>query len=126
MPNTFEVEDKNPFESPVENIKWYATEDQTQETTFQDKGKGDAVLIRLFEFKLSPTLKEVPTTDQILTPEYVQYLHAALWADDLRIIDVNEIRVVINKDWCQVFVPCQARTGSTFLEEPKLIQEWTR
>lgn len=119
----FEFVEENPVDSPTENIKWYGREDQTTETTMHDTGKGEAVILRLFEFKFPPTLENLPTKDQILTPEYLKHLQTQLWADDLRLI--MKPRVVINTEGCKIFAPCQARSGSTFLEEPKLLQEWT-
>ena len=123
--------DKTNFELVEENssvtntdVKWYGKEDQTEEKLMHDKGAGEPVLIRLFEFKLNPALEAQPTKEQILTPEYVKYLKTTLWADGLRL--VMEPRVVIDKESIKIFAPCQASIGNNFLEEPKTIQEWTK
>jgi len=118
----FEVIEKD-SEVTNSDIKWYGKEDQTEEKLMHDKGVGEAVLIRLFEFKFPPTLEKLPTKEEILTPEYIRHLRATLWADALRLI--MEPRVVIDKESCKIFAPCQATTGNSFLEEPKTIQEWT-
>lgn len=104
--------------------KWYGKNDQTDENLMHDTGKGEAIVIRHFEFSLDPTLKVPPTKEQILTPEYVKHLSTLLWADSLRL--VMEPRVEITKDKILIFAPCQARTGASFTEEPKLLQEWIR
>lgn len=122
MSKSFEVIEENAVDSPVENIKWYGKEDQTDTESIHDKGKGEPVTIRLFEFKFPPTLDKLPTKEEILTPEYIRHLHAQLWADALRM--VLEPRVFISKEGCKIFVPCQARTGQSFLDNPKLLQEW--
>ena len=120
----FEVIEKDAIDSPVKDIKWYGKEDRTDEKLMHDKGVGETVLIRLFEFRLNPAIETLPTKEQILTPEYIKYLKATLWADALRLI--MEPRVVIDKESIKIFAPCQATTGNNFLEEPKTIQEWTK
>lgn len=124
MSTDFELIEENAVDAPVQNIKWYGKEDQTEKEYFHDTGKGVPITIRLFEFKFPPTLEHLPTKEQILTPDYMKHLHTQLWADELRL--VMEPRVTIDKDGCKIFVPCQARTGSTFLDNPKLLQEWIR
>ena len=104
--------------------KWYGKQDQTEEKLMHDAGVGEPVLIRLFEFKLSPYLEKLPVKEEILTNEYIRHLQATLWGDGLRL--VMEPRVVIDKESIKIFAPCQASTGNNFLEEPKTIQEWTK
>lgn len=113
MEKSFEVE---------EDYKWYGKEEKTSEKTIHDKGIGEPINIRLFEFKFPPTLEILPTKEQILTPEYLKHLKTQLWSDGLRL--VLEPRVFIDKEGCKVFAPCQASTGNSFIEEPKLLQEW--
>jgi hypothetical protein len=124
MAKDFELVEENAIESPVKDIKWYGKEDQTEEKPMHDVGVGDAITIRLFEFKFSPDLEKLPTAEEILTPGYIKSLHAQLWGDALRM--VMEPRVHIDKEGCKIFVPCQAATGHTFLEQPKLLQEWIK
>jgi len=102
--------------------KWYGKDAQSDEKLMHDEGKGEPVVIRLFEFKFPPTLETLPTKEQILTPEYIKHLQTQLWGDSLRL--VMEPRVVIDKEGCKIFAPCQARTGATFTEQPKMLQEW--
>lgn len=109
-------------EAGVGEHKWYGRDDRTEETSIHDKGKGEAIVIRLFEFKFPPTLDKLPTKEQLLTPEYVNHLHKLLWADALRM--AMEPRVHITKEGCKIFVPCVPTTGNSLLETPKLLQEW--
>ena len=102
--------------------KWYGREDRTEETKFQDRGTGEVVVIRLFEYKFPPTLEILPTEEQILTPAYLRDLNTLLWGDALRL--VTKPRVEIQKSGCRIFAPCVARTGQSFTESPKSIQEW--
>lgn len=103
--------------------KWYGKEDRTDDKLMHDKGTGEPVMIRLFEFRLPPNIETLPTKEQILTPDYLKSLKVTLWGDGLRL--VMEPRVVIDKESIKIFAPCQAATGNNFLEEPKTIQEWT-
>lgn len=124
--------DKTNFElmKDVDNVvgvkehKWYGREDETATNLMHDTGKGEAIVIRHFEFKLNPSLERLPTKEEILTPEYIKHLSTLLWADSLRL--VREPQVVIDKESIKIFAPCQARTGAVFTEEPKLLQEWIR
>ena len=104
--------------------KWYGKEDQTEDASIYDKGKGEPVVIRRFEFKFRPDLEKLPTKEELLTPDYIKSIKHQLWGDGLRI--VLEPRILITKEGCNIFVPCQATTGNNFLEEPKTIQEWTQ
>ena len=122
MDTTFNVVEKDAIDAPVKDIKWYGKEDRTEEKSIHDTGKGEAVVIRLFEFKFPPTLEVLPTKEQLLTPDYMKYLNVQLWGDALRM--VLEPRVEITKQGCKIFVPCVARTGQSYMEEPKLLQEW--
>lgn len=106
----------------VKEHKWYGHEDSTDESLMHDTGKGEAIVIRHFEFKLDPTLKQPPTKEQILTPEYIKHLQTLLWADSLRMVMNPTVR--IDKDIMRIAVPCQPRTGATLSEEPKMLQEW--
>lgn len=103
---------------------WYGKEDRTQDNLMHDKGAGEPVVIRLFEFKTQPGLEKLPTKEQILTPDYLRQLRVQLWGDSLRL--VMEPRVVIDNESIKIFAPCQASTGSNFLETPKLLQEWIK
>lgn len=102
--------------------KWYGKEDQTDEKLMHDIGKGEQVVIRLFEFELKPGLEKNPTEDEILTPEYMKHLQTLLWGDALRL--VMKPRVNIKDGKLRIFAPCQATTGNSFLEESKLLQEY--
>ncbi len=110
------------IDSPVENIKWYGKQDQTDYTDIHDTGKGEPVVIRLFEFKFRPDLTETPTKEQLITPEYLKHIDTLLWADALK--RVLDPRVEITKEGCKIFVPCIAKSGQSHLDAPKLLQEW--
>lgn len=122
LPKSFELVEEDAVGAPVKDIKWYGKEDQTDFSEFNDKGQGEKVLIRLFEFKFRPDLEKLPTKEEILTPEYTNHLKNLLWGDGLRV--VLEPRIHIDKEGCKIFVPCQAALGQTFLEEAKLLQEY--
>lgn len=102
--------------------RWFGKEDQTEDKSIHDKGKGEPIVIRQFEFKFRPDLEKLPTKEELLTPDYMKNIKTQLWADGLRL--VLEPRVAITKEGCNIFVPCQATTGNSFIEEPKYLQEW--
>lgn len=121
MKTDFELVEERATELGIGAHKWYGSQDETKDEVVHDTGKGEPIVLRLFEFKLSPTLERLPTKEEILTPEYIKHLSTLLWADSLRLVTTPEVR--IDKENIRVFAACQARTGQNFLEETKLIQE---
>lgn len=120
--NTFEAIEQDAIDAPVDNIKWYGKEDRTEDASIHDKGEGEPVVIRLFEFKFRPDLKATPTKEELITPEYLKQIDISLWSDGLR--RVMEPRVEISEMGCKVFVPAVAATGQSYLDTPKLLQEY--
>lgn len=119
--NSFEAVEKNAPETGTD-ITWYGKEDQTEDRSIHDKGEGETVVVRLFEFAFRPDLAKLPTREELLTPSYIKHIDGELWGDGLR--RVTEPRIHIDKTGCKIFVPCVAATGQSHLEEPKLLQEW--
>ena len=122
MSKNFEFSVKNDEELKLNEHKWYGKEDQTEDQSIHDKGQGEPIVIRLFEFKFKPGLERPPTAEELLTPDYLKYVDNQLWGDALRRVMMP--RVAIDKEGCKIFVPCVATTGNSFLEKPKLLQEW--
>lgn len=122
MSKNFEFAVKNDAELKLGEHKWYGKEDRTEDELIHDKGQGEAVVIRLFEFKFRPDLERLPTSEELLTPQYLKQVDTQLWGDGLR--RVMQPRTAISKEGCKVFVPCVATTGNSHLENPKLLQEW--
>ncbi len=118
-PNYEFIKDKDD-ELGIGEHKWYGREEQTESNLLHDKGVGEPIVIRNFEFARTPG-SDKPTKEQILTAEYVKHLQTLLWADSLRM--VLEPRVNITDDKIIISVPCQARTGATIMETPKYLQE---
>lgn len=106
-----------------DGYKWYAKEDGTGETVMHDRGSGETVDVRLYEWKLNPEVKVIPSEDEILTPDYMKLLNAELWSSGLRLL--MKPRVSIKDGMMRIFVPCKAATGQSFLDKTKLLQEWT-
>jgi hypothetical protein len=102
--------------------KWYGKDDRTEDESIHDKGKGEPVVVRLFEYNFPPTLEKLPTDEELLTPDYLREIDTQLWSDGLR--RVQEPRTHVTKEGCKVFVPCVATTGNSHLEAPKLLQEY--
>lgn len=107
----------------IKEHKWYGSQDETGDQSIHDRGVGEPIVIRHWEFAREPG-SPTPTKEQILTPDYLKHLNIELWADSLRL--AMEPRVSIDDKYIRVFAPCVARTGQSFLEEPKLLQEWIK
>lgn len=122
MSKNFEFAVKDDQELKLGEHKWYGKEDRTEDELIHDKGQGEPIVIRLFEFKFRPNLEKTPIAEELLTPAYLKQIDTQLWGDGLR--RVMQPRTAIDKEGCKIFVPCVATTGNSHLENPKLLQEW--
>ena len=122
MSKTFELTKEMDEAIGIKEHKWFGKEDQTDENLMHDKGTGETIVMRFFPFKMKPGLEQLPTREQLLTPDYVKHLKTLLWADGLRA--VTEPTVKIEKDSVTIGVACKATNGQVITEEAKYLQEW--
>lgn len=92
-----------------------------------DPGTGKAVSIRLFEFKMNPQLVEssLPLDKQEIFNAHAKQISTIMWADGLAPLDTVAPRVIIDmkRERYLIFVPCEARIGTTFAELPKNLSQ---
>ncbi len=94
---------------------WVGSQLETETTPLIDEGSGQTVIIRIFEFKINPELKEFPKDLQALFNAHAKQIEVSLWGEGL--VPVTEIgpRVVIGKKkgkgTYRIFVTCQRKSA---------------
>ena len=119
MNNTFELVEENAVDAPVENIKWYGKDVETERKDLIDKPEGETVNIRSFVFKLP--MNEKPKQEELLTPQALNFIKAQLWGDGWK--QVSEPQAKVMGDGYVISVACVPTMGNSVLEQPKNI--WT-
>lgn len=90
-----------------------------------DHGTGKIVAIRTFEFKMNPNLQKEVVDKQTLFNAHAKQIATLLWADGLVPLESVGPRVIIDKvkGMYQIFVPCEAKTGTVYADTPKNLSE---
>lgn len=97
------------MEGTVDDSRWYGQTVETPETRIEDAGQGRPIILRQYTFAYNPNVKKKPTQEEILTPEYVNYLNSLLWIDNLELI--QHPKVAFKKKGFIIFATCQAKKG---------------
>lgn len=104
----------------------YGASLQTEGTPLIDPGKGKTVSIRVFHFKMDPAkVKDFPIDKQEVFNAHATQIKHILWGDGLIPLEGVSPRVRINKrmKYYNIFVPCEARLGVSWIEKPKNLTE---
>src|SRR3990167_3098126 len=99
----FKAIEKDAVDVPTgdKNIEWEGEEVQSESTTklTEDKGTGQAVVIRFFEFGANPEVfKQHKPTSQQLFDSHRKGIEALLWRDGLRPYEGVEPRLMFSKN----------------------------
>lgn len=104
----------------------YASSLDTEGTQINDPALGQTRVIRGFEFKMNPEMiKYFPSDRQVLFNNHAKQMTTILWGDGLVPIEDIPPRVIINRKrrTYQIFIPCQAKRDTLFVDKPKSLQE---
>ena len=99
---------------------------EAEGTPLIDPAVGKTMSIRLFEYRIDPSkIKQFPTSRQTIFNSHAKQIAAILCGDGLRPIEHISPRVIIKKKEgkYQIFVPCEARLNTMFIERPKSLSE---
>lgn len=90
-----------------------------------DLATGKTISIRTFEFKINPTLKELPADRQLIFNTHAKQIATILWGDGLIPYEPVAPRVIVDLKGgkYQIFVPCQARLSTVFAEKPRSLTD---
>lgn len=124
-----ELLELNAQDAPVKDIRWDAQEIETKSTALVDDGSGKPIILRKFDFELSPSIpkEHLPSKLQLLQFHKSKVI-AFLWKDELEL--VQEMKLVFdkkNKRKFYIFATCQPKKGSLlpFNVETQLLQDAT-
>lgn len=91
-----------------------------------DKGEGEAVIIRMFEFGANPVaFKEYKPTKQELFNSHQKALEAMLWGDGLTPMPEISPKITINKKKTKyrIFITAKPQRGHLLRERPQTLSE---
>ncbi len=99
----------------------------TSETHLEDdKGYGEAAIIRMFEFAANPeAFKQHTPTKQELFNYHHKQIEITLWGDGMKVIPEVTPRVTIskNKKKYRIFVGAKPMKGHILQEQPKTLSQ---
>lgn len=82
-------------DAPVENVQWDVQKAEVHSDPVLDPGTGMKVIVRRFNFRLPPGLKERMSNEEILGYHKKATVIPMLWKDELELLD--EPRIVSGK-----------------------------
>lgn len=108
--------------------KWTGQEIEVHSDPLMDSGRGKPVIMRFFEFKLSPDMiKYQKPLNQELFNAHATQIKAFLWKDGLVPYEFLEPRIIWSKkkDGFRIMVACEPRPGVILAETPQTLQQIT-
>lgn len=101
---------------------------ETESTTKleEDVGYGNAVIIRMFEFRVNPLVfyAHSPTKQELFNSHY-KGIEIALWKDGMKVIPEVDPRIVVNEaaGTYQIFVGAAPAKGHILKEQPQTLSQ---
>jgi hypothetical protein len=124
----FRLTEKEAKKSPVKDIEWEGEEIGVESTTKleEDKGTGDNVILRFFQFAINPeTFKQHTPTAQELFTTHAKGIEVMLWKDGMSPYYGVEPRLIMAKDnQSYTFaITCVPALGQALLDKSKTLSE---
>lgn len=121
-------ETKQIIEGGEKDVLWNANQIDAQSDTHleDDRGEGDAAVIRMFEFAANPqAFKEHMPSKQELFNYHSKAIEVILWKDGLKIMPEVNPRLSINKRKTKyrIFVGATPQKGHLLHERPKTLSQ---
>ena len=103
----------------------YGSDLSVDPTPLLDPAIGKTVVIRTFEFKMNPEIKDLPEDKQELFNVHAKQISTILWGDGLIPLVTEPPRVIVKKEEGKyfIFVPCEARLSTVFADKPRSLSE---
>lgn len=121
-----ELEEKmsRKLEKDFEGNEWYGAQLEAEKTPLIDPGTGKPIILRMFDFKFDPTVKRMPTKQELFTAHAKQVM-TLLWADGLRPFEGENPRVTIDakKRTYRIVVVAEPRLGTMVVETPQSLNK---
>ena len=92
-----------------------------------DSGKGKSLVIRVFDFKFEPRVKQADiqrarNNKQEFFNTHAKYIRDFLWKDGLKIREDHDPKLLFKKDGYRIAILCEARLGVNVFEKPTTLQ----
>jgi len=97
------------------------------ENPLVDDAKGKALVIRVFDFKFNPRIKQLDiiqakNNKQDFFNAHAKYIRDFLWKDGLKIREDHDPKLLFRKDGYRIAVLCEAKLGVNVFEKPTTLQ----
>lgn len=106
------------------DVKSIEAESQTK--LEEDVGYGNALVIRMFEFRVDPLVfyQHMPTTQELFNSHY-KGIELTLWKDGLKVIPEVNPRIVVDEQngTYQIFVGAAPAKGHLLKEQPQTLSQ---
>lgn len=107
---------------------WHTNEISTESDVHleDDLGKGDAAIIRMFEFAANPEAfrMQIPTKQELFN-HHLKQIEIMLWGDGLKVMDDVDPKVTVNKakDKYRIFIGAKPQKGHILREQPRTLSQ---
>lgn len=122
------LEQKAKVDNKEKDIAWQAKQvEATSDTKLEDdRGQGNPVVLRFFEFKSNPeNFKKEPPTAQMLFNAHIKQIEKLLWMDGMTFEQAIEPRLMFAKDKShyKFVIACRPAHGQTLLESTQTLSQ---
>lgn len=115
-------------DAPVKDIGWDVKQAEVDSGVQlrEDKGEGEAIIVRSFDFKANPeAFREDPPTKQELFNAHIGQIEMILMQDGLKLFTDVEPRLKLSKkkEGYRITIAATPRKGWGLLEKPQTLSE---
>ena len=103
--------------------QWYGQSVDVKSDPLVDKGTGDNIIIRTFEYSANPLILKTKPTKQELFNSHAEQIKLFLWKDGLEVVEDVSPRIILKDKNYQILVGCKAKKGVAIMEKPQTLQE---
>jgi hypothetical protein len=116
----FEEKMAQKLEKDFQGNDWYGASLEAPRTPLIDPASGKPLVIRSFDFRMSPELKQLPSKQELFSAHAKQIM-SLLWGDGLRPFEGASPRVAIDRKrrTYKIVVVAEPRLNTTVIETPQ-------
>ena len=102
--------------------QWYGQEVAAKSDPLIDVGTGKPLVIRLFNFKKNPEVKNYPSKQDVFNA-HAKQIRDFLWKDGLVAREDHDPRIMFTNDGYRIAILCEARLGVMWMDKPRTLQD---
>lgn len=114
------------FELEKNRQTWEGNTLEVKSDPLIDAGVGKPYILRCFEFRINPLVKQTPTRQELFNHHWRQ-IQSMLWADGLKAYEAVNPRIIVGKQSYRIFVTAEPRLSNGIAislgEKPRTLQQ---